>query len=33
MDEAKWNSHLNIGIEEIDNAHRRLFFKIGRAHV
>lgn len=28
MDEAKWNSYLNIGIKEIDNAHRRLFLTI-----
>lgn len=28
MDEVQWNSHLNIGIEEIDNAHRRLFLTI-----
>ncbi len=30
MDEVKWNSHLNIGIEEIDNAHRRLFLTISK---
>lgn len=30
MDKVKWNNILNIGIEEIDNAHRKLFMTICR---